>query len=126
MIRKCISCKILIDVPSPRTRFCPPCAIISQKIKQLEWKKTNITKRDFDLFCMDCNESLPINAKKDKRYCNDCLRKRCLKSHCKWALDKRNKEKLDKFYKNIRINLIESPYLIEIKTLNKIILLENK
>ena len=115
MKRVCITCKVIIDVPTSKTKYCHHCAILSKRKKANEWRERNITKRDFDLFCLECNDSLPINAKGDKKYCSKCLRKRVIASHSKWAWSRRRKAKLDSFYKNLRINFIQSPYLKTLK-----------
>ena len=48
-----------------------------------------------------------------KKYCIDCQLKITRQSKVKWNEKLRKKQRLDKFYKNIRINLIQSPYLSE-------------
>ena len=115
MKRACVTCKDMIEVKTLNTKYCYSCGILQHRKIANEWRKNNVTKRDFDLFCMDCNGTLPINAKGDKKYCSECLRKRVIKSHGKWAMSRRNKIKLDNFYKNLRINFIESPYLKTLK-----------
>ena len=115
MKRPCVICKTEIEVPTLNTKYCGLCASVQQRKRANDWRRNNVTKREFDLFCLDCNETLPINAKGDKKYCNKCLRKRVVKSHVRWAMSRRKKDKLDKFYKNLRINFIESPYLKTLK-----------
>ena len=112
MKRRCVSCKVEIEVANLKTKYCVLCAEMEKRRQIREWQ---IKKKEFDLFCLDCNESLPINAKADKKYCTDCLRKRVIKSHCRWAWSRRRKAKLEKFYKNLRINFIQSPYLKTLK-----------
>lgn len=102
MKRSCVNCRIEIDVPTLQTKYCPICKVIIAK-------QQRSTKKECDLFCLDCNASLPIGSKADKLYCNSCSRKRMIISHRKIY----NRKKLDRFYKNLRINLIQTPYLIE-------------
>jgi hypothetical protein len=115
MKRVCVSCKKEMDVPTLKTKYCAVCAKITHRIKAREWKRNNTTRREYDLFCLDCNDTLPVNSKGDKKYCEKCLRKRINKIHTQWAISRRKKEKLDIFFKNLRINFIQNPYLIERK-----------
>ena len=112
MKRCCVVCKTVIEVVTLKTKYCILCAELEKRKQIKEWQ---IRRKEFDLFCLECNVSLPINAKIDKKYCTDCLRKRVIKSHCKWAWSRRRKAKLDKFYKNLRINFIQSPYFKTLK-----------
>ena len=48
-----------------------------------------------------------------KKYCDPCQLKVNRLNKVKWNEKLRKKQRLDKFYKNIRINLIQSTYLIE-------------
>lgn len=113
MIRKCVECRVNIDVKSIRTKYCQICKVIINKKKKSEWDKKFRRKIAYDMFCLDCNESLPINSRSDKLYCEICAKKRYNKQHNDYLKNRYKTEKLDKFYKNIRINLIQSPYLID-------------
>ena len=100
-----------IEVNTLKTKYCKPCAVIMQKEKSNDWLREN-KRRDYDMFCLQCNESLPdfvggrIYCKKCAQARNKIKRLSCLKSQ-------RKKVKLGKFYKNLRINLIQSPYLVD-------------
>ena len=111
MNRACVICKVSIDAPTLKRKYCSICAVVQQRTRARNWNKRKITRKEVDLFCMDCNETLPIGCKGDKKYCNKCLRDRIKFIHNNHALSKRKKVKLDNFYKNIRINLIQTPYL---------------
>lgn len=124
MNRLCVICKILISAPTLKTKYCTVCAKNQQRIRSNNWSRKNITRKEYDLFCLDCNDSLPVGCKGDKKYCKECLRDRIRFIHNNHALSKRKKEKLNKFYKNIRINLIQSPYLVEKTLLNNILLVK--
>lgn len=113
MNRSCVICKKIIIVHTLKTKYCSVCKVIEQRKRSRDWNRIHTTRKEFDLFCLECNVSLPVNSKGDKKYCAKCLRRRIIQSHGNWMMNKRKKEKLDKFYKNIRINLIQSPYLIE-------------
>jgi hypothetical protein len=126
MIRGCTVCKKNIEVPTLQTKYCSDCAKIMYRKRARDWKRNHITRKEFDLFCLDCNVSLPLNSKGDKKYCSLCARKRTKQSRKVCYLSKKRRDKLDKFYKNLRINFIESPYFAERKSLNSIVLLENK
>lgn len=102
MIRSCVNCRKEIDVPNLQTKYCNLCKIIIAKAQKT-------TKKEFDMFCMDCDVSLPVGSKADKMYCCTCARKRMNISHRKMYSGK----KLNKFYKNLRINLIQTPYLVD-------------
>lgn len=102
MIRKCVNCRVEIKVQTLQTKYCSICKVIIAR-------QQRSTKKECDLFCLDCNASLPLGSKADKMYCSLCSRKRSKLSHKKVY----NGKKLDKFYKNLRINLIQSPYLVE-------------
>lgn len=109
--RKCIRCKIGIDVPSLKTKYCSPCAIIMQKEKSNDWLREN-RRRDYDLFCLQCNVTIP-DAKGGRKYCDPCGKARERLRRCKSLKNQKIRIKLDRFYKNLRINLIQNPYLIE-------------
>ena len=121
MNRKCVNCINFFPL-TPKTRnrkYCSVCKILIAK-------QQRNTRKDFDLFCLDCNFSLPLGSKGDKMYCVKCLRIHRKEDHKRWHIKKTMKGKLNKFYKNLQFNLIQSPYFVEQKTLNTIILLENK
>ena len=127
MNRKCINCPNEF-AERVNKKYCDVCGPIinRQKKATLSSKRYLTTKREYDLFCTKCFESLPIGSHADKLYCE-----KCLKIHTKLRIKRHGqnrmiKRKLNKFYKNIQFNLIQSPYFVEQTTLNKMILLENK
>ena len=56
-----------------------------------------------------CGDKKPLR----KKYCDPCQLKVNRLNKVKWNEKLRKKQRLDKFYKNIRINLIQSPYLTD-------------
>jgi hypothetical protein len=82
-----------------------------QKEKSNDWQREN-RKNDYDLFCLQCNDTLP-SIKGGKIYCNKCAAARNRLKRCQSLKNQKIRIKLDKFYKNLRINLIQSPYLSE-------------
>ena len=124
MNRKCIRCKIEIQVTSLKTKYCGPCAIIMQKEKRDDWLREN-RRRDCDLFCIQCNDKLS-NFAGGRIYCRKCADARNRIKRLQSLKNQKIRVKLDKFYKNLRINLIQSPYFADMKTLSNIIMVENK
>lgn len=118
MIRKCIRCKTQIDVKTLNFKYCSPCAVIMQKEKANNWLREN-RRRDYDLFCLQCNESLP-NALGGRQYCAKCAQARNRIKRLQSMKNQKLKVKLDKFYKNLRINFIQSPYITEKHELPKL------
>ena len=115
MKRICINCKNEIEVKTLQTKYCPVCKILiwkkQKKIRMDQRYKT--TRREYDLFCTKCFASLPTGSHLDKLYCEKCLKVHTRQRVAANTRKKRNGKKLDKFYKNLRINLIQTPYLIE-------------
>lgn len=109
--RKCIRCKTGIEVPNLNTKYCKPCAVIMQKEKSNDWLREN-RRRDYDLFCLQCNTNLP-DVKGGRQYCKPCAAARNRLKRCKSLKNQKIRKKLDRFYKNIRINFIQSPYLTD-------------
>lgn len=109
MNRKCIRCRTDIDVKTLKTKYCKPCAVIMQKEKSNDWLREN-RRRDYDLFCIQCNIPMP-DAKSDKLYCQKCAQARNRIKRLESLKNQKLRIKLDRFYKNLRINLIQSPYL---------------
>jgi|CXWL01.1.fsa_nt_gi hypothetical protein len=124
MIRGCIRCKIEIHVRNLQTKYCLICGPIIQKEKSNDWLREN-RRRDFDLFCLQCNCSIS-NAIGGRKYCNICADIRVKSKRCQSMKNQKLRVKLNKFYVNLRFNFIQSPYFVERKSLNKITLLENK
>lgn len=111
MNRKCIRCRTDIVVKTLNTKYCKPCAVIMQKEKSNDWLREN-RRRDYDLFCLQCNITLP-NVKGGRKYCDQCARARERLRRCKSLKNQKIRIKLDNFYKNIRINLLQTPYLVD-------------
>lgn len=109
MNRKCIRCKTSIQVKTLKTKYCNPCAVIMQKEKSNDWLREN-RRMDYDLFCIQCNEKLP-DAIGGRIYCTKCAQARNKLKRLQSLKNQKIRVKLDKFYKNLRINLIQSPYL---------------
>ena len=126
MNRRCVNCPNVFPEKINK-KYCDVCRpMINRQKKYLINKKRPSTRMECDLFCTKCFTSLPVGSHADKMYCE-----KCLKIHTKYRMKKHGqnrviKRKLNNFYKNIQFNLLQSPYLVEIKTLNGIILLENK
>lgn len=116
MIKKCVNCPIKFD-SKINSKYCVICRVLVRK-------QQNTRKKEFDMFCLDCNESLPINSKGDKMFCIKCRKIHQKRDQRNWYIRKTNK--LTLFYKNIQYNLIQSPYFTDRKTLSSAILLENK
>ena len=111
LFRKCIRCRVDIHVKTCKTKYCSPCAKIMQKEKSNDWLREN-RKSDYDLFCLQCNDTLP-SIKGGKTYCNKCAAARNRLKRCQSLKNQKIRIKLDNFYKNLRINLIQSPYFTE-------------
>ena len=82
--------------------------------------------KSFDLYCIKCNVTLPLGCNPKREYCNECFkihRKEYNKIKHKQMYESK---KLKDFMENQKITLIQSPYFVDQKTLNKIILMENK
>lgn len=109
--RKCIRCRTDIDVKTLKTKYCKPCAVIMQKEKRNDWLREN-RKRDYDLFCIQCNETLP-DFSGGRIYCKKCAQARNRLKRLQSLKNQKIRIKLDRFYKNLRINLIQSPYLVD-------------
>ncbi len=130
MNKRCVNCPntFELNTKNRNRKYCDVCKIIilKEQKKKNDLSRYHTTRREYDLFCTKCFASLPTGSHQDKMYCEKCLKIHTKQRVAAHIRNKRNRIKLDKFYKNLRINLIQSPYLIDIKTLNKIILLENK
>ncbi len=126
MNKTCVICSIPFEVNSKNRnkKYCDICRIIvwKKQKKRNDQSRYRTTRIECDLFCIKCFSSLPIGSHNDRKYCASCLSKHQISLNTK----KRRNGILNEFYHNLKINLIQSPYLIEIKTLNKIILCENK
>ena len=121
---KCLKCNRSLASPKGKTRDTQTCFECRTGKKVGGFGR--MTRKEFDLFCLKCNVSLPIGSHSTREYCDDCWkewRKTYNQKHYK--LIAANK-KIKRFYENQKIVLIQSPYLVDIKTLNKIIILENK
>ena len=69
--------------------------------------------KDFDLYCIRCNVSLPLGSNPKREYCNDCFkihRKEYNKIKHKKMYESK---KLKEFVTNQKIALIQSPYFVE-------------
>ena len=115
MNRPCVICKRIIIVKSLKTKYCGVCSLATKRVKARDWKRLHTTRKDFDLFCLECNVSLPIGSKGDKLYCVICARNRIKKQYSKYNKQKILRNKLNKFYKNIQFNIIQSPYFVDRK-----------
>lgn len=124
MNRPCVNCRKIITVKTLQQKYCDVCGPIIQKEKSNDWLRNN-RRRDFDLFCLECGGTIP-NALGGRKYCDLCADIRAKTARSKCMKNQKIRVKLDKFYKNLRINLIQSPYFVDRKTLSSIILLENK
>ena len=124
MIRGCIRCKTEINVLNLQTKYCSICGPIIQKEKSNDWLRDH-RRRDFDLFCLQCNCSIS-NAIGGRKYCDICAGIRAKTARCKSMKNQKIRVKLNRFYNNLRINLIQSPYFVDRKSLSSTILLENK
>lgn len=70
-------------------------------------------RKDYDLYCIRCEELLPLGSPNDKQYCNGCW-KIHKKEYNKELYHKTTyKRNLRKFYDFQRIPLIQSPYFTE-------------
>ena len=94
-----------------KEKYCRECAIIKQNELKNKWLREN-RKRDYDLFCLECNATLP-SFRGGKQYCDFCADARNKEKRKQYMKNQKIRIKLDRFYKNIRINLIQSPYLID-------------
>jgi len=111
MIKTCIVCTNSFEIITRNTKYCPKCKIIKHQDQIKEWKKTNITKKDCDKYCLECFETFPINTNKNKLYCDKCLKKHRKSDHKQYHIKKTMHKKLKIFYKNLLINFIQNPYL---------------
>src|SRR3990167_3288820 len=113
MNKKCVNCPnvFLTTIKTRNKKYCDVCKIIVWKKQKKEYGKRrySTTRIECDLFCTKCFEPLPIGSHNDRRYCDGCLIKR--KRNMK--MKNYNIKKLDLFYKNLRINLMNNPYLVE-------------
>lgn len=71
--------------------------------------------KDFDMFCIDCNSSLPISANRYMQRCNKCTRIYRRKYNQKLYYKQSKNKKLAKFYSFQRVALIQSPYMTDKK-----------
>lgn len=117
--RACIRCKVGIKVKTLKNKYCNPCAVIMQKEKSNDWLREN-RRRDYDLFCLQCNDPLP-NIAGGRMYCPKCAQARNRIKRLEYLKNQKIRIKLKKFYKNIQINLIQTPYLIDRKEIELII-----
>ena len=102
-------------------KYCDVCKILvwKEQKKRNDLLRYRTTRIECDLFCVKCFASLPIGSHSDKMYCASCLPK-----HQKiLKLKRRRAGMLAEFYSGLRINLIQSPYLVERKTLKENMLL---
>ena len=124
MNRPCINCRKIITVKTLQQKYCSSCGPIIQKEKSNDWLRDH-RRRDFDLFCLQCDVVLS-NAIGGRKYCDICADIRAKTARCKSMKNQKMRVKLNKFYKNLQFNLIQSPYFIDKKSLSNVILLENK
>ena len=124
MNRPCINCRKTMTVKTLQKKYCDTCGPIIQKEKSNDWLREN-RRRDFDLFCLECNEPI-LNALGGRKYCNKCAAMRAKSKRCQSMKNQKIRVKLNRFYKNIQFNLIQSPYFVDMKTLSNIIIVENK
>jgi len=110
IIYKCTVCDNKITMLGIKGLPKKYCSINCSKKASLK-RKLNVTRKEYDLFCMECNTTLPLGTHRNKNYCKKCLRLHRKHYQRSRHISKTMKTKLDNFYKNIRINFIQSPYL---------------
>lgn len=121
---RCVKCNKTMGSPKGITRDTQIC--FKCRTGKGSGGYGRMTRKEFDLFCLKCNVSLPIGSHATREYCDDCWkewRRTYNKKHYRVTAAGK---KLAKFYDNQRIVLIQSPYFADMKTLSNIIMVENK
>lgn len=113
MNKKCVNCPVLFEVgiKNRNKKYCDECKVIiwKEQKKRNDLLRYRTTRIECDLYCVKCFASLPIGSHRDRLYCQTCLPKHQSVLNTK----KRRSAILANFYDNLRINLIQTPYMVE-------------